>query len=53
VVADDDGVLIIPASRIEAVVEQGLAARQREKETWRLLGEGKTLDDLDAIRRKT
>ena len=52
VVADDDGVLIIPASRIEAVVEQGRIARQREKETWRLLSECKTLDDLDAIRRK-
>jgi 4-hydroxy-4-methyl-2-oxoglutarate aldolase len=53
VVADDDGVLIIPASRIEAVLEQGRAARQREKETWQWLSEGKTLDDLDAIRRKT
>jgi len=52
VVADDDGVLIISASRIEAVLEQGRVARQREKETWQLLSEGKTLDDLDQIRRK-
>ncbi len=51
VVADDDGVLIIPASRIEAVLEQGLAARQREQQTWQSLQEGKTLDDIDALRK--
>jgi regulator of RNase E activity RraA len=52
VLADDDGVLIIPAADAEAVAERGLAASAREVETRRFLLEGKTLDDIDAIRRE-
>ncbi len=52
VLADDDGVLIIPASQIEAVLERGLAATQREVETREYLLSGKTLDDIDTIRKE-
>lgn len=51
VLADDDGVLVIPASQIEAVLERGLAATQREVETREYLLSGKTLDDIDTIRK--
>jgi len=53
VLGDDDGVLIIPASQVEAVIERGLEAGRREQDTRRSLLSGKTLDEIDAARRQT
>jgi regulator of RNase E activity RraA len=50
VLGDDDGVLVIPAGQIEAVLERGEAATGREAETRRYLLSGATLDEIDAIR---
>ncbi|HEV2358817.1 MAG TPA: RraA family protein [bacterium] len=50
VLADDDGVLIIPPSRVEAIVERGEAASRRERETRAALEAGKTLEDIAAQR---
>jgi len=50
VLGDDDGVLVIPAGRIEAVLERGEAAAAREAETRRYLLSGKTLEEIEAIR---
>ncbi|MDR7543389.1 MAG: RraA family protein [Armatimonadota bacterium] len=50
VLGDDDGVLVIPAGRIEAVLERGEAAMDREAATRRYLLSGATLDEIDAIR---
>lgn len=50
---DDDGVLIIPASQVEAVIERGLEAGRREQDTRRSLLSGETLDEIDAARRQT
>jgi regulator of RNase E activity RraA len=51
VLADDDGVLIIPAREVETMIERGEAAARREAETREYLLSGKTLDDIDAIRK--
>ncbi len=51
VLGDEDGVLVIPAARIEAVITEGEAAARREGETREYLLRGKTLDEIDAIRR--
>jgi 4-hydroxy-4-methyl-2-oxoglutarate aldolase len=51
VLGDDDGVLIIPAGAAAAVIERGEAAARREAETRAYLLAGKTLDDIDAIRK--
>jgi regulator of RNase E activity RraA len=51
VLADDDGILIIPAGKIETVIERGEAAARREAETREFLLSGKTLDEIDAIRK--
>ncbi len=51
VLGDDDGVLVIPAAEIEPMIERGLAAASREAETRRYLLAGKTLDDIDEMRR--
>ncbi len=53
VLADDDGVLVIPASDVESIVERGEAAARREQETLALLKAGKTFEDIDAMRRET
>lgn len=53
VLGDDDGVLIIPAADIESVVARGLEAGRRESETRRHLLAGKTLDEIDELRRRT
>ena len=53
VLGDDDGVLIIPASQVNTVIERGLEAGRREQETRRFLLSGKTLDEIDAARRQT
>jgi regulator of RNase E activity RraA len=50
VLADDDGVLIIPAANVQAAIERGEAASRREAETRQFLLSGKTLEDIDAIR---
>jgi regulator of RNase E activity RraA len=50
VLADDDGVLIIPAAQVSEAIERGEAAARREAETRGFLLSGKTLDDIDAIR---
>ncbi len=50
---DDDGVLIISAAEIEPVVARGLEAGRREGETRRHLLAGKTLDEIDELRRRT
>jgi regulator of RNase E activity RraA len=50
VLADDNGVLILPAGNVEDVIERGLAAVRREAETRQFLVSGKTLDEIDAIR---
>lgn len=52
VLADDDGVLIIPEGRVEAAIERGEAAARREAETRHWLLSGTTLDDIDAIRKE-
>jgi 4-hydroxy-4-methyl-2-oxoglutarate aldolase len=52
VLADDDGVLIIPEGEVEAAIERGEAAARREAETRQWLLVGKTLDDIDAIRKE-
>jgi 4-hydroxy-4-methyl-2-oxoglutarate aldolase len=52
VLADDDGVLIIPAAQVEAVLERGLRATQREAEMRDYLLSGKTLDEIDTIRQE-
>lgn len=51
VLADDDSVLIIPPGQIEAILERGEAATRREHETRAYLMAGKTLQEIDAIRR--
>ena len=53
VLGDDDGVLIIPAAEIEPVIARGLEASRREGETRRHLLAGKTLDEIDELRRRT
>jgi 4-hydroxy-4-methyl-2-oxoglutarate aldolase len=53
VLGDDDGVLIVPAADIESVVARGLEAGRRESETRRHLLAGKTLDEIDELRRRT
>jgi regulator of RNase E activity RraA len=53
VLGDEDGVLIIPAADIESVVARGLEAGRREGETRRHLLAGKTLDEVDELRRRT
>ncbi|MDR7420184.1 MAG: RraA family protein [Armatimonadota bacterium] len=50
VLADDDGVLVIPAAGAAIVIERGEAAARREAETRAYLLSGKTLDEIDAIR---
>src|SRR5579864_3663655 len=50
VLADDDGVLIIPPSRVEAIIERGEAASRRERETRASLEAGKTLEEIAAQR---
>jgi len=51
VLGDDDGVLIVPAAQVEAVIARGLEASRREQETRRYLLSGRTLDEIDALRR--
>jgi len=53
VLADDDGVLVIPPSAAQAIIERGETASQREQETLALLRSGKTFDEIDAMRRGT
>jgi len=53
VLGDDDGVLIIPSAEIEPVIIRGLEAGRREGETRRHLLAGKTLDEVDELRRRT
>ena len=53
VLADADGVLVIPPSAVQAIIERGEAASQREQETLALLKSGKTFDEIDAKRRGT
>jgi regulator of RNase E activity RraA len=53
VLGDDDGVLIIPGADIESVVARGLEAGRRESETRRHLLAGKSLDEIDELRRRT
>jgi len=52
VLGDDDGVLVIPPSEIEAIVARGEAAEKRGVETRALLEAGKTLDEVNELRRK-
>jgi regulator of RNase E activity RraA len=49
---DDDGVMVIAAAVVEDVIARGLAGVQRETETRRWLEAGKTLDDIDALRKE-
>lgn len=51
VLADEDGVLVIPPSQAEVVIERGEAATRRTEQTRAYLEAGKTLDEIDAIRR--
>jgi len=51
VLADDDGVLVIPPSQVQAIVERGEAAERRGRETRAYLEAGKTLEEIEAIRR--
>ncbi len=50
VLADDDGVLIIPPSGIERIIERGEEATRRGEETRAYLEAGKTLEDVAALR---
>lgn len=52
VLADDDGILIIPPSEVERIVERGEEATRREAETRKYLEDGKTLDDIAAMRQR-
>jgi regulator of RNase E activity RraA len=52
VFGDDDGVLVIPAAEIVGVIERGEAATRREAETRSYLESGKTLDEIDTIRKE-
>ncbi len=51
VLGDDDGILVIPPSQVEAIVVRGEAAEKRGIETRALLEAGKTLDEVNEIRR--
>ena len=51
VLADDDGVLVIPPPQVQAIVERGEAAERRGRETRAYLEAGKTLEEIEAIRR--
>jgi len=51
VLGDDDGVLVIPPARVQTIVERGEAAERRGRETRAYLEAGKTLEEIEAIRK--
>lgn len=52
VLADEDGVLVIPRANLEDVIERGEAAARRAAQTREYLLAGKTLDEIAEIRKK-
>ena len=52
VLADEDGILVIPAAGLSGVLERGEAAARRARETRDYLLAGKTLDEIAEIRKK-